>query len=163
MPHKLPSAAVVPATTAEGPGRAAALAHILVVDDDPDVRGTVALLLKNAGFRVGCAEDGEAGWHALCADRPDLLITDHEMPKLTGLELLRKMRAASHHLPAIMISGRLPTNDADLEALLHPGAVLPKPFSFRALLTKIHELLPSIKAGSPAESPESWPLTFGET
>jgi DNA-binding response OmpR family regulator len=156
MPHRLPSVAAHPATNPVGLGRAVPSAHILLVDDDPAIRGTVALLLKDAGYRVGCAEDGEAGWHALCADRSDLLITDHEMPKLTGLELLRKVRAVSRRLPAIMISGRLPTSDADFESLLQPGAVLPKPFSFRVLLTKIEELLHVSRAGSTAESPEGW-------
>ena len=163
MPHKLPSVAVVPACKAEGPGSAAALAHILIVDDDPAIRGTVALLLGNAGYRVGCAEDGEAGWNALCSARPDLLITDHEMPKLTGLELLRRVRAASHPLPAILISGSLPRCDADLESLLQPGAVLPKPFSFGALLAKVQELLERSRAPSPAGAPEGWPLASGET
>ncbi len=158
MPDGLPSVAAHPATNPVGPGRTVLSAHILLVDDDPAIRGTVALLLEDAGYRVGCAEDGEAGWGALCSVRPDLLITDHEMPKLTGLELLRRVRAVSRHLPAIMISGRLPSSDADFEALLQPGAVLPKPFSFRVLLTKVEELLHGRRAGSPAESPEGWPF-----
>ena len=128
------------------------MARILLVDDDPAVRGTVAFVLEHAGYRVGCAEDGEAGWHALCADRSDLLITDYEMPKLTGLELLRRVRAVSRRLPAILISGCLPPGTPDLESLLQPGAMLPKPFSFGVLMAKVRELLHAGLSDFPAET-----------
>jgi DNA-binding response OmpR family regulator len=163
MPPGRPSVTAIPATNAEGPGRAASPAHILVVDDDPAVRGTVALVLKSAGYRVGCAADGEAGWDAVCSARPDLLITDHEMPKLTGLELLRRVRSGPRHLPAIMISGCPPQGEADLESLLQPGAVLPKPFSIGALLAIVQELLHGRQAGSPTDPREGWPVTSRQT
>jgi DNA-binding response OmpR family regulator len=142
----------------EFPYRAASSAHILLVDDDPTVRGTMAFVLKRAGYRVGCAEDGEAGWHALCADPSDLLITDYEMPKLTGLELLRRVRAVSRRLPAILISGCPPRGEPDLESLLHPGAVIPKPFSVCALLAKVRELLHGSLADSLTDPREDWSL-----
>jgi DNA-binding response OmpR family regulator len=136
--------------------RAATSAHILLVDDDSAVRGTMAIVLERAGYRVGCAEDGEAGWNALCAAPSDLLITDHEMPRLTGLELLRRVRAVSRRLPAILMSGSPPRGEPDLEALLHPGAVIPKPFSIGALLAKVQELLRESLAGSSTELREDW-------
>ena len=151
-------AGTFPSAIAARPGCVASSAHILLVDDDPAIRGTVKMLLVGAGYRVGCAEDGEAGWHALCADRSDLLITDHEMPKLTGLELLRRVRAVSRHLPAIMISGCPPRGEADLESLLHPGAVISKPFSIVALLAKVQELLLGSLARTPADQRAGWPL-----
>ena len=147
----------------EFPYRAASSAHILLVDDDPAIRGTVTMLLKNAGYRVGCAPDGEAGWHALCAAPADLLITDHEMPKLTGLELLRRVRAVSRRIPAILMSGCPPQGAADLEALLHPGAVIPKPFSVSALLAKVRELLHGSLAGSSTDLREDWSLASRQT
>jgi DNA-binding response OmpR family regulator len=158
MPPELPPAGAVFATDTLYPRRAASAAHILLVDDDPAVRGTVAFLLEGAGYRVGCAADGEAGWHALCADGSDLLITDHEMPKLTGLELLRRVRAVSHDLPAILMSGCPPRGEVDLESLLQPGAVLPKPFSVAALLATVQELLHGSLAGPPADQGAGWPL-----
>ena len=163
MPSGLPPAGVFPTANAARLGRAASSAHILLVDDDPAVRGTVTMLLENAGYRVGCAPDGEAGWHALCAAPSDLLITDYEMPKLTGLELLRRVRAVSRHMPAILMSGCLPRGEADLESLLQPGAVIPKPFSIGALLATVQELLRGSLAGSPAEPRESWQLASRET
>jgi len=163
MPPGLPPAGAVFAADTLYLRHAASSAHILLVDDDLAVRETVTLLLEDAGYRVGCAADGEAGWHALCADRSDLLITDHEMPKLTGLELLRRVRAVSRHLPAIMISGCPPRGEADLESLLQPGAVLPKPFSIAALLEKVRELLHGSLAGSPADLREDWSLASRQT
>ena len=163
MPPGLPPAGAVFAADTLYLRHAASSAHILLVDDDPAIRGTVAFLLEGAGYRVGCAADGEAGWHALCADRSDLLITDHEMPKLTGLELLRRVRAVSRHLPAIMISGCPPLGEPDLESLLQPGAVLPKPFSIAVLLAKVRELLPGSLAGSPADLQEDWSLASHQT
>jgi CheY-like chemotaxis protein len=163
MPPGLPSAAACPATNPGGPGRAASPAHILVVDDDPAVRGTVALVLESAGYRVGCAADGEAGWDAVCSARPDLLITDHEMPKLTGLELLRRVRAGSRHLPAIMISGCPPRGEADLNespvALPGvPGHVL----EFQARL-EIHRQTRLAAAAGPAHGRRDAARGMGET
>jgi DNA-binding response OmpR family regulator len=158
MPSGLPPAGAFPTANAAQSGRAALSAHILLVDDDPAVRGTVTLLLENAGYRVGCAPDGEAGWHALCAAPSDLLITDYEMPKLTGLELLRRVRAVSRHMPAILMSGCPPRGEADLESLLKPGAVIPKPFSIGALLATVQELLHGSLAGPPADQRAGWPL-----
>lgn len=162
MLYGLQSVGVFPTATVY-PHRAASSAHILLVDDDPAIRGTVALVLEDAGYRVGCAEDGEAGWHALCADPSDLLSTDYEMPKLTGLELLRRVRGVSRRLPAILISGSPPRGEADLESLLQPGAIIPKPFSVGALLAKVEELLHGSLAGSSADSRDDWSLASRQT
>jgi DNA-binding response OmpR family regulator len=157
------SAAASSGADAEGKGRAASAGHILVVDDDPEIRKIIALLLSGAGYRVDCAADGEAGWDALCADSFDLLIIDHEMPKLTGLELLRRVRAGPLHLPAIMISGFMPSGEADLEWLLRSGAAMEKPFMFGALLAKVRELLNGSPAGSPTVSMDGLQLSLRES
>jgi CheY-like chemotaxis protein len=86
--------------------------RILVVEDEPDLRLLNAEVLKTSGYKVDTAEDGKAGWKVLHAVRHapesyDLLITDHEMPGLTGLALVQKVRAASMTLPVIMATGRL--------------------------------------------------------
>ncbi len=144
------------------PASPAPAGRILLVDDDSAIRGILTALLEDAGYRVRSAADGEAGWDALRAGRFDLLITDHEMPGLTGLELLRRVRADPLRLPAIMISGFMPWDEDDLEWLLQPGAAIAKPFSFGALLAKVRELMDGSPAGSPAASREGWPLALGE-
>jgi DNA-binding response OmpR family regulator len=117
--------------------------HVLVADDDDGVRDTLANLLRRAGFRATCAPNGEAAWVALCADKFDVLITDHAMPCLTGLELIRRIRFGPlNALPCILISAKMPWKEDDLLDLVRPGLALAKPFSFFELLTCVRSLLP---------------------
>src|SRR5690606_30118866 len=74
-------------------------ARILVVDDDADLRQLNASVLQNSGYEVSTAEDGAAALAALDADCYDLLLTDHNMPKLTGIELLNQLHIARKTLP----------------------------------------------------------------
>jgi DNA-binding response OmpR family regulator len=122
-------------------GMAPAPKQILVVDDDPQVRGLVAGTVRRAGFRADTAEDGEEGWTALCRTSYDLLITDHEMPRLTGLKLIERLRAVSMEPPCILISGNMPGTDCVLLKILHPGAILEKPFLPNALIELIYDFL----------------------
>jgi hypothetical protein len=73
--------------------------RILVVDDDRDLRLLYADALAGPGYHVDAAKDGAAGWEALQANRYHLLITEHEIPNLTGVELVKKRRAARMALP----------------------------------------------------------------
>ncbi len=68
--------------------------RILVVDDDSEVRLLYADALCGPDYKVDFANDGPSGWEALQANRYDLMITEHAIPKLTGVELVRKLRAA---------------------------------------------------------------------
>ena len=115
--------------------------RILIVDDDAGLRDFVAKALHGAGYSIHCAEDGEAGWNALCSDAFDALITDHEMPRLTGLDLLRRVRAVQRNVPVILTSGNMPWHDPDLLRLLPPGVALEKPFSLAGLLANVRGLL----------------------
>jgi DNA-binding response OmpR family regulator len=141
-PCSMRLAAAYPTENNGRPDRAASAGHILLVDNDSVIRGSIASLLRGAGYRVDTARDGGAGLIALCFNPYDLLITEHDMPRLTGLDLLRRMRACPLLLPAIMISGFIPWEEADLLRLLRPGAAMEMPFSFASLLAKIRMLLP---------------------
>src|ERR1051325_11485038 len=68
--------------------------RILVADDDGDVRHLTAKLLKRCGYEVDTAEDGATAWDSLQRNRYHLLITNHHIPKVSGVELLEKLRAA---------------------------------------------------------------------
>lgn len=111
--------------------------RILVVDDDGDLRRLSAEVLISSGYQVDAAEDGEAGWEALQAKNYDLLITDNNMPNLSGLELVMKLRSARMALPVILTSGALPIWDESLQL----AAMLPKPFSIDELLGTVKEVL----------------------
>ena len=122
--------------------------RILVVDDDANLRNFVALTLRRTGFQVNCADDGESGWDAICEACFDLIITDHEMPRLTGLDLIRRVRARPLVVPVILTSGRMPCKDPELLPLLQPGLMLAKPFTHSDLLAKVRVFLsPAVPAG----------------
>jgi two-component system OmpR family response regulator len=120
--------------------------RILVVDDDRDICQLSAVVLTSSGYQVDTAEDGEAGWkalHAVCHD-PDsyhLLITDHDMPRLSGLDLVKKLRSARMALPVILSSGNLPTEELQRNAWLEVAATLQKPFSIDQLVETVQVVL----------------------
>ena len=82
--------------------------RVLVVDDDDVMRRLNTMVLLRAGYAVDAAEDGVAAWEALCAESYDLMITDNNMPKMKGIEVLVKLRAARMALLVIMATGALP-------------------------------------------------------
>lgn len=115
--------------------------HILVVDDDPVLCLFNAELLMKAGFEVDTASDGEAGLDALQMKRYDLLITDNNMPKISGLELLRTLRTFDEGMPAILVSGAMPIEELKREPQLQLAATLPKPFTPHDLLSTVRDVL----------------------
>ena len=115
--------------------------RILVVEDDREQRQTNALVLACSGYTVDVAEDGAAAWEAAQASRYDLLITDNHMPRLTGLELLKKMRSTGMGLPVIMATGILPTQELIQNPWLEPVALLAKPYAAEQLLETVKALL----------------------
>jgi DNA-binding response OmpR family regulator len=115
--------------------------HILVVDDDGAIRQVGVEALVRNGYRVDAAKDGAAAWEALHANSYDLLITDNNMPKLSGVELVKKLRSAGMTLPVILASGELPTEELDRNPWLQLAATLVKPFSSGQLLEAVSKVL----------------------
>ena len=115
--------------------------RILVVDDEPITRQTNCELLIDAGYEVETAHDGASGWDALQAGQFDLLITDNLMPKVSGIELIAKLRAAQIPIRIIMATGTLPADEYVRYPSLKAIAVLRKPFTRDDLLSAVAELL----------------------
>jgi DNA-binding response OmpR family regulator len=115
--------------------------RILFVDDSVAVREASAKVLICSGYQVDVAEDGEAGWKALHATNYDLLITDHNMPKLSGVELVKKLRSAHMKLPVVLASAALPTEELNQNPWLQFAATLLKPFTIDELLQTVKEVL----------------------
>jgi DNA-binding response OmpR family regulator len=116
---------------------------ILVVDDESHILNVVSLKLRNAGFRVITAADGQEALDLAAQERPDLLITDYHMPHLSGLELCRRMRQneSTSRIPAIMLTARgyqLEPKDTEQSGIRR---MLSKPFSPRNLLATVNEVL----------------------
>ena len=116
---------------------------ILVADDETHILHVVSMKLKNAGFNVLTASDGQEALEIALAELPDLLITDYHMPNLSGLELCQRLRQepSTSNLPAIMLTARgynLQPEDTQNSGILR---MLSKPFSPRQLLTTVIEVL----------------------
>jgi DNA-binding response OmpR family regulator len=129
--------AIVPATSQSNPGP-----RILVVEDELGIREVYSRALTCSGYRVDTAEDGEEGWELLQVASPDchgydLLITDNNMPNLSGVDLVKRLRAERMPLPVILASGSVPVNTAGLQL----EAVLHKPFSPDELVRMVKETL----------------------
>ena len=116
--------------------------RILVVEDEGDLRQLSAEVLIDAGYQVEIAEDGVAAWAALQHHRYDLLITDQFLPKLSGVELLKKLHTARMTLPVIMATGILPTWEFALHPCLQAVTMLCKPYTFEKLLGMVKNILP---------------------
>jgi len=120
--------------------------RILVADDKPLILHLFDLVLSDAGYEVDPAEDGAAAWDMIQLNRYDLLITDHEMPNVSGIELLKKLHAARVTLPVIMVSGTMPTEELARQPWLKLAACLPKPFALAELLATIEKVFRTAKA-----------------
>jgi len=104
---------------------------ILVIDDDPDVRGFIANSLEEQGYRVREASDGREGLAAIERETPDLVVLDFIMPGLSGAEVAKKIRAKRPEQPILFVSGYSETEAVKRTA---PGApLLAKPFRADAL------------------------------
>jgi two-component system alkaline phosphatase synthesis response regulator PhoP len=116
---------------------------ILVADDESHILHVLTMKLRNAGYDVITAVDGEEALDLCLAERPDMVITDFQMPLKTGLELCRELHAheATRDVPAMMLTAR----DFDLtpQELLEAGisVVMAKPFAPREVLAKVRQLL----------------------
>jgi two-component system alkaline phosphatase synthesis response regulator PhoP len=124
------------------PSRPNSRQRILVVEDERKLREQTAEELTDAGYQVDVAEDGAAAWSALRVSKYDLVITDQFMPKVTGVQLLKKMQAARMTLPVIMATGFLPTWEFTLHTWLQPVKMLLKPYSLEELLDVVESVLP---------------------
>jgi CheY-like chemotaxis protein len=132
----LAEAAAAPTSTPANPSPC-----ILVVEDDMIIRHVSAQVLVGSGYQVDAAEDGVAGWDALHAKHFDLLITDHDMPRLSGLELAKKVRSARMTLPIILATGTLPEEELKRHPWLQLAATLLKPISPQQLLETVKNAL----------------------
>ncbi len=116
---------------------------ILVVDDESHILHVVCLKLKNAGYETITASDGEEGYNLAMEHRPDLIITDYQMPFMSGLEMCGKLCSdlGDEKIPAIMLTARgFSLSDDDI-ARVNILEVMSKPFSPREVLSLTKNIL----------------------
>jgi DNA-binding response OmpR family regulator len=139
-------------------------ATVLIVDDDPAVRGFVRTLLERAGKRVAEAPDGLAGLRAFYASQPDLVVLDVGLPKLDGWQVLERIRELSE-VPVLMLTAS--GGELDKVRGLRGGAddYLTKPFSHEELLARVEAILrrmPSAPQAREVYSDELLEVDFGQ-
>jgi CheY-like chemotaxis protein len=116
---------------------------IVVAEDHEDIRFVVQRALERAGHEVVAAADGAAALDAVRRHRPDVVVTDLDMPRMTGLDLCRAIRADAQlrHIPVVLASGSLLPDDRRA-AEVGANATLLKPFLPAQLLDMVARLLP---------------------
>lgn len=117
--------------------------HVLLCDDEVAIIRAAEIKLTRAGYRVTCCHDGGEALAAVERDPPDLLITDCQMPRMGGLEMLRRLREidARRDLPVFMLTGKgLELPHDELREKLGVLHVFSKPFSPRELLKAVDDM-----------------------
>ena len=118
---------------------------VLVIEDERAIRTLLSQAFQQWGHEVILAEDGQLGLVAISLHTLDVVFADLIMPGLTGLELLRRARAAGFAKPFIMLTGSASTGDIQTAQALGAYAVVLKPFR----LGRLEELIKQIEAGVP--------------
>ncbi len=122
---------------------------ILVADDEPEVVNLVRMMLEWEGYTIVAAVDGEDTLTRVREDRPDLILLDVRMPKMSGLNVLNHLRSdlATADIPVIMLS--VVTAYPDVRTALERGAIayLPKPFELREIVRLVERILAMDDAG----------------
>lgn len=115
-------------------------AHVLVVEDDGEMRNLIAKFLRQNGYRATGARDGREMWETLANAAVDLILLDVMLPGQSGLDLTRALRAKTQ-VPIIMVTARGDETDRVLGLELGADDYIPKPFSRPELLARIRAVL----------------------
>ena len=122
---------------------------VLVADDEPAVREVLSQVIEDLGHDVIQARDGEEAWEMARARRPHLVVTDHMMPRLSGLDLCRRLRSDEvlGSVPTILLSAVLPLGAPEAHSFLH------KPFEITDFEGLVHKSLAETPRPKPLEGP----------
>ncbi|MFH1665019.1 MAG: response regulator [Candidatus Omnitrophota bacterium] len=114
------------------------MAKILIVDDEPEIRGLLEIFFKKKGFETVVGKDGEDALKVADTEKGiDIVILDHRMPKLEGIGVLKELRGKQFKAPVIILTGSF-GGEKKMEGA---SAVFMKPIDLEKLLEKVKELL----------------------
>lgn len=116
---------------------------VLVVDDEIHIVHVVAIKLRNNGYEVISADNGAEALELAVREKPDIIVTDFQMPVMTGLELVEKLRQheETEDIPVIMLTARSFAIEQQQQDALKISGCLSKPFSPKELLGNIEDIL----------------------
>jgi two-component system response regulator MprA len=115
--------------------------RILVVDDEPAVRASLARVLDQAGYQVSLAADGRDALHQVALDPPDAMVLDVVMPGLDGIEVTRSLRSGRDWTPVLLLTARAEVSDRVRGLDAGADDYLTKPFALDELLARLRALL----------------------
>jgi DNA-binding response OmpR family regulator len=134
--------------------------HVLVVDDDDEIRTLIEDLLTDEGISVETASDGPSAVAALKMTTPDVILLDMVMPAMNGLELLAQVRAIAD-VPVIFVTGRGGETDRVLGLRMGADDYVVKPFSGPELVARVYSVLRRSRASAPAGPVAEDTMRFG--
>ena len=116
---------------------------VLVVDDEIHIVHVAAIKLRNNGYEVITATNGAEAFELACAEEPDIIVTDFQMPAMTGLELVEKIRQneETKDIPVILLTARSFAISEEQQEDLQISGCISKPFSPKELLENIEDIL----------------------
>src|SRR5471030_705653 len=126
------------------------MANITLVDDDENIVASISMALESHGHTISAFYDGASGLTALESDPPDLAIIDVKMPRMDGMEVLRRLRQTSA-MPVIMLTSKDEEIDEILGFNLGADDYIHKPFSQRLLLERVKAVLRRARPDDPEE------------
>ena len=115
--------------------------HILVADDDPDIREMIQFVLHEAGFRVSTTDNAAEVLRLVKTEHVDAVVLDYWMRDITGIELCRQIRTFDQSTPILMCSGAVSKADRETASLAGAQAYVAKPFNARDLIAALRSCL----------------------
>jgi len=119
------------------------LAKILVVEDDPDIMQILTQALNSAGFKVIAAYGGEDAIRKVALHKPDLVLTDLAMPKVSGVEVIEAIKGdpATRHIPVVAVTAHVWDNIAQSAGQVGCDGYISKPFSTKQIIQEVYRHL----------------------
>lgn len=115
--------------------------HLLVVDDEENLRSMLCAALRHNGFEITAADNGRDALALVSESKPDLIVLDVMMPDLDGFEVCRRLRADNDHTPVLFLTARDSTEDKVRGLTLGGDDYLEKPFSLDELVARVGAVL----------------------
>jgi len=127
--------------------------NILIIEDESDVADLLTLNLRKAGFRISTAADGASGLQKARDDRPDFIVLDLMLPKMSGLEVCRILKSdtATRHIPILMLTAKAEEIDRIVGLEFGADDYVTKPFSPREVVLRIKAILRRAEGGAEDE------------
>ena len=135
---------------------------ILLCDDEIHILNASKFKFQRAGYQVLTASDGEEAWPLIESELPDIVVTDYQMARLNGLELVERMRTYPHtaEIPVIMLTAKgFEMSHWEMCQRYNIAQILHKPFSPRVLLKTVEELLAAYLQSTHDTTPLTAPIT----